>query len=290
MATEAWQHEKATIGLGDQVANSLAARILLIQAALIALAVETGDIAAIKAVTDLLPNAGALTGISTETDKIQAIKTITDALPDAGALTGISNVTDALPDAGALTGISDETDKIDNAASDGLAGTDNSLGYMIKEAERHIHNRERWWGAVAVPDETNACEVNVNRPFVAISGANTWGTAIPICGTNDTPVPSPDNDKHDCHRLLITDLDDDTSPWRIRIIYGSGTSADAITAEQWTEAMVQSNAVPGNRAGGSPVDIIMHRVDVGTKLWCQSWNLTGGEELSFFFGSHGYSA
>lgn len=273
MATEAWQHEKATIGLGDQVANSLAARILLIQAALVALAVETGDIASIKAVTDLLPDAGALTGISTETDKIQAVKTVTDALPNAGALTGIS----------------DETDKIDNAASDGLAGTAGSLSYGIRELERHFHNRERWWGATGAPTETNACEANVNRPFVAISGANTWGTAIPICGTSDTPVPSPDNDKYDAHRIIVTDLDDDTTPWRIRLIYGTGTSGDAITAGQWTEAMVMTNAVPGNRAGASPVDIIMRRVDVGTKLWCSVWNDTNLEELSFFFGVHGYS-
>lgn len=225
--SDAWPLEGATIGEGDEVANSLAARILLLQAGII----DPADLAAILA----------------------------------------------------------EVEKIDNAASDGLAGVSNSLSYGIKELERHFHNRSRMWGAVAVPDETNAIEANVDRPFVAISGANTWGAAIPVCGTDDVPVPSVDNAKFDLHKILVTDLDDDTTPWRIRFIWGTGTSADAITAEDWSENMVMSNAVPGNRAGGSPVLIMMRRVDVGSKVWCQVWNDTNAEELSFFWGAHGYS-
>ena len=202
-------------------------------------------------------------------------------------VTAIMAVTDALPDAGALTGISDETDKIDGAATDGLAGVSNSLAYRVMELERHFHNVERWWGALGAPDETNAIEANVNRPFVATSGNNAWGAAIPILGTGDNPVLATDA-KFDIHRLLVTDLDDDTTPWRIRIIWGTGTSADAITAGQWTEIMVMSNAVPGNRAGGSPVDVIMRRENVGVKIWAQAWNDTLDETLSFFAGYHGY--
>lgn len=182
-----------------------------------------------------------------------------------------------------------EIQKIDSAPADGLAGTEDSVAYAIGELERHFHNRERWWGAVAAPDETNAIEANVNRPFVAVSGNNTWGTAIPICGTGDSPVPSPDNAKFDVHRVLVTDLDDNTTPWRLRFIWGTGTSADAITAGQWTEIMVVTNAVPGNRAGGAPADKIMRRVDVGTKIWAQCWNVTNGDAISFFWGGHGYS-
>jgi hypothetical protein len=94
--------------------------------------------------------------------------------------------------------------------------------------------------------------------------------------------------EYDPHEILITDLDDETDPWRIRLIYGTGTSGDAITANQWSERMVQSNAVPGNRAGGTPVNFRMPALSVGTKLWCQSWNNTAGEVLSFFIGVHGY--
>ena len=238
MATEAWILEKATIGEGDELANSLAARVLLLQASI-------ADVTAIKAVTD------------------------------------------AIPDAGALTSISDETDKIDGAAVDGLAGVEDSVGYLLGEIERHFHGTERWWGATGAPDETNAIAATVTVPFVVTSGDNTWGAAIPICGTGDNPVLATD-DKFDLHRILVTDLDDDTTPWRFRVIWGTGTSGDAITAGQYSETMSMTNAVPGNRAGGSPVDIMMRRVDVGAKCWAQCWNDTDAEELSFFYGAHGY--
>jgi len=200
----------------------------------------------------------------------------------------VKAVTDALPDAGALTTIDTDTSKIDDAATLGLAGTSDSLAYRVGELERHFHNVERWWGAVAVPDETNAIAATVTVPFVATSGDNAWGTAIPILGTADNPVLATDV-KFDIHRLLVTDLDDETDAWRIRIIWGTGTSGDAITAGQWSEIMLQANAVPGNRAGGQPINVIMRRQSVGTKLWAQVWNNTNSETMSFFWGAHGYA-
>jgi len=157
----------------------------------------------------------------------------------------------------------------------------------VVEIERHFHTQERWWGAVAVPDETNAIEANVNRPFAATSGANTWGAAIPICGTDDNPVQAGDT-LFDPHRILVVDLDDDTTPWRFRIIFGTGTSAQAIIDDQWSEIMVTSNVVPGNKAGGTPANILMCRHAVGVKMWAQAWNDTNGEVLDFFYGCHGY--
>lgn len=157
----------------------------------------------------------------------------------------------------------------------------------VIEIERHLHALERWWGAVAVPDEADAIEANVNRPFAAASGDNTWGVAIPILGTNDNPVLATDT-LFDPHRVLVVDLDDDTTPWRLRFIYGTGTSADAINDGQWSEIMIVANAIPGNRAGGYPSDIIMCRHAVGIKMWAQAWNDTDGEVLDFFYGCHGY--
>jgi len=67
------------------------------------------DVTAIKAVTDVIPDAGALTALVAD---VTAVKAVTDVLPDAGALTtlagevtAIKAVTDVLPDAGALTTI-----------------------------------------------------------------------------------------------------------------------------------------------------------------------------------------
>lgn len=189
--------------------------------------------------------------------------------------------------AGRLRRLFEGTNKIDDEATLGLAGTSNSLAYRVMEIEKHHHSRGRWWGAVAVPDETNAIDANVDTPFQATSGNNTWGAAIPILGTADDPTDGLGT-KFDLHLLLITDLDDQTDPWRLRIINGTGTSGDAITAGDWSEVMVEANAVPGNRAGGTPIVIQMPRADVGTKCWAQSFNDSAGEILSFFYGCHPY--
>ena len=185
------------------------------------------------------------------------------------------------------TAIDGYTEKIDNLATDGLTGVHDSLAYRVHEIEHHIHGKERWWGALAAPDETNAIEANVTRPYVVISGNDDWGVAIPVVGTDDMPA-EPGDMYYDVHRLLISDLDDDTSPWRLRFIWGLGTSGDAITAGDWSEIMLQANAVPGNRAGGLPANKQMPRMNTGSKMWGQCWNDTLNEELSFFIGVHGY--
>ena len=174
--------------------------------------------------------------------------------------------------------------KIDERATDGLLGVPNSLSYRVQEIEKHIHGQARMWGALAGPDETNAIESNVGRPFVAVSGADTWGTAIPICGTDDNPVLATDV-KFDPHKMLVTDTDHAT-PYKYRIIYGTGTSAAAIGAEQYSEDMFITAAGPF--LNGVSVPISMRRSDVGCKLWVQVWNATNGSNVDFFWGAHGY--
>lgn len=222
-----------------------------------------------------LPN-GTLVRVGNEVSLSDATQTsIDDMEADVTAILALATLIDGY------------TEKIDDLATDGLAGVHNSAAYRIHEIERHFHGRERWWGAVAVPDETNAIEANVTRPYVAISGNDDWGAAIPVIGTADQPAVA-GSVYFDIHRVLISDLDDDTTPWRFRFIWGAGTSGAAITAGDWSEIMVQSNAVPGNRAGGEPADKVMVRVAVGQKVWAQAWNDTNAEELSFFIGAHGY--
>lgn len=189
-------------------------------------------------------------------------------------ITAIKAVTDVIPDAGAMTSIAQES-------------TLEDVEEEVEEIEQHFHNVERWWGSNGAATETNAIAATVTAPFQATSGNDTWGTAISILGTADNPVLS-GQATFDCRRVLITDIDDDTTPWRMRIIWGSGTSAAAIAAGQWTEAMLIANAVPGNRAGGTPEEIRMPNIAIGLKLWAQSWNDSVGEVLSFFWAAHGY--
>ena len=183
-----------------------------------------------------------------------------------------------------IDAIKAETDKIDSATTDGLAGTSNSLAYRVQEVERHFHVREKFWGATGAPSETNAIAATVTVPFVAVSGNNTWGTAIPICGTADNPVQSSDV-KFDAHLVLVVDTDHATA-YRMRLIYGTDTSAAAIAAGQWSEFMFITSTGPFS--SGVPANVRMPRVAVGSKLWAQVWNATNSSEVDFYWGAHGY--
>ncbi|GAG40498.1 unnamed protein product, partial [marine sediment metagenome] len=208
----------------------------------------SGDIAAIEAVTALIPNAGAMTSIAQEaTLAVPAADAVVNA--DWGDVIG--NKEDA----------ADET--ADEASIMAIA---RKILVEAHEIERHLHGDRRYWGAVAVPDETNAIESNVSRPFVVVSGNDDWGVAIPICGTGDNPAPLGTDTYFDPNYILVVDTDDNTV-YKIRLIYGSGTSADAITANQYTEEMFITAGGPFQ--SGVPVEVGHDRIPVGYKTWAQ---------------------
>ncbi len=154
----------------------------------------------------------------------------------------------------------------------------------VVEIEQHLHHRERWWGSTGADTETNATEANVDTPYSVDSGNDTWGVATPIKGTADNIGIAGDT-FFDAHFILVTDTDHAT-PYRLRFIYGSGTSGDAITAGQWSEIMFITAAGPF--LSGAEVEIHMPRVAMAWKLWVQVWNATNSSNVLFFYGSHSY--
>jgi len=182
-------------------------------------------------------------------------------------------------------------EQMDDLATNGLSGVVDSLAYRIETVEQHFHHRELWRGIKAVPTGT-AWADDLLTPFRAISGSNTYGGDADdealVLGTDDTPVES-GHTKFDLHRLLIVALSTDT-PWKIRVIWGTGTMGDAITAEQFTEIMVQNNP-NGAKAGGFPIDIMMPRLNSGAdQVWAQAWNATDNATCDFLVGFHEYEA
>jgi hypothetical protein len=217
-----WLAEGVAIGVGDEIANSLAARIL---------ALQTGQ------------------GVDTA-----------------------------------------EIAKIDNAAVDGLLGVADSLAYKVHEIEKHFHNRERWFGKLAVQTATDWAENNLS-PFRAISGNNDYGTEANdealIFGTADTPAIV-GGVKYDAHRLFIIDASS-TTIWKLQLIYGSGTMAAAIAAGQFSTVMVKVDAAAA-ATPALPVDIITPRLTCGVdKMWMRAWNATDNATIDFFAGIHEYN-
>ena len=153
------------------------------------------------------------------------------------------------------------------------------------ETEHHLHNWERWFGLAAAPSGTNWGDLAGLTPYRVISGNGAFGTdpndEALVLGTDDTPAIA-GNTKFDPHRLVITAASN-ANDWVLRIICGSGTMADAESAGQYSDVMLQE------ARKGSPVGIIMKRCDSGVdKIWIRAKNGTNNATLDFFIGIHEY--
>ena len=175
------------------------------------------------------------------------------------------------------------TEKLDDAATLGLLGTDNSLAYRVNEIERHFHSNERWASKLAAPAGNRVTE-QAMTPFTIVSGNNAYGAATQIMDIGDCEGLFPGAVHFDLHRIFVSDADH-TTPYRIRLSYGTGTQPDAITAGQYSTVMWRSDNANFDRG---PLDIMMRRIDAASKVWVQIWNATNESEMDMFFGVHFY--
>ena len=151
--------------------------------------------------------------------------------------------------------------------------------------EDHFHSRERWCGVSADQSGNNWADFTLAlNPFHAISGNNTWGADCKVIGTSDTPIFV--GGKYQDYRRLLIINNSSATVYKIRHIYGLTTSADAITAGQYTEMMY----LRGNADNVRKIqDIWVVRVPTGYKRWIQIWNATNLATIDFFVGLHEYN-
>ena len=194
---------------------------------------------------------------------------------------------------------SSEMDKIDKISTLGLNGAVNSLSYRVHEIEKHFHNYERWWGKSADqsgvnPWATSLSTAAMRTAFRAISGSAAFGAdtndEAQCWGLYDTlSVGGVAQAKLDFHQMFVT-ASSVTTIWYIRIVYGSGTLADAITAGQYTEFPIVADAAQ-NGSINIIVPVMMPRITIGThKIWIQGKNATDNATIDFLIGGHGYIA
>lgn len=182
-----------------------------------------------------------------------------------------------------------------DAAHSGESDNTTNLYQYIKEIldelilhDEHFHNRERWLGISGDQSGDDWALAAGLNPFVAVSGNGDFGAAAKVLGIDDTPIIA-GNIRFDMHRIVIVDQENAT-PWILRIIWGSGTAADAESAGQYSDVMLMANiAGPPVRPNGVPVDVRMVRLTAGTdKVWMKAKNATNLDEIDFFVGVHEY--
>ena len=184
-----------------------------------------------------------------------------------------------------LDGVTD-LQKIDSAATDGLAGVNNSLAYRVHEIERHFHSYERWLELAAVPAGTthraDAAGTGAG-PYILDAGADDWGLWVQILGSTDTPAIA-DMVKFDPHKILVESTERN-EVYVLQIGFGASGAA-ALTAGTYTETLF----IPvGNQADSGPVEVMSRRHNAGTLMWARC--ICPGQAtalFSFFIGIHEY--
>ena len=170
--------------------------------------------------------------------------------------------------------------KIDALATDGLAGTSNSLAYRVHEIERHVHSYEKWYGVAGTPSGTHKAD-RVGQGIVAfeLDGGNlTWGSWVQILGSADTA------EKYDLHKIFVTDVQE-TVPYFIQLAFGADADA-AVAAGTFTELVLRVNATNSDR---TEIPLNCRRQTAGTLGWARCMALaTNTGTLSFYFGLHTY--
>lgn len=164
---------------------------------------------------------------------------------------------------------------------------DNQRIHIIEE---HCHNRERWFGKLAVQTATDWADDNIATPYRAISGNNVYG-ADPndealVIGTADTPTIA-GMVYYDLHRLLVVAAST-TTVWKLRLVYGAGTMAAAIAAGQYSTLMIKIDPAVGQTPSVAH-DVMCPRLRCGVdQVWIQAWNATDNATADFFVGMHLY--
>lgn len=177
--------------------------------------------------------------------------------------------------------------KIDGMATDGLAGTSNSLAYRVHEGERHLHSFERWFGAANVPNgEIHVADRigTTTTAFQVDAGNNTWGSWLQILGSDDTPADT-GMAYFDGHRWIITAVEVANAVYLIQVAAGTSGAA-GLAAGTYSELVVKPITT---NARSFPGFIQSRRIAAGTKVWVRTWAVgQNTATLDFFFGIHEY--
>lgn len=155
----------------------------------------------------------------------------------------------------------------------------------IEEVERHHHNRERWFGAAAVPSgEVHVADHDVMTPFVPDAGNDTWGSWLQLLGSSDTPHLT-GMTQYDPHQIFISAVEQNSAIYRIQVGWGASGAA-ALSAEAFTEVLFLG---PGAAFRSPPLPLLSKRQAAGTKIWTRIWaDGANTATMNLFLGIHEY--
>lgn len=151
----------------------------------------------------------------------------------------------------------------------------------VEIIDHHLHGKQRWYGLNPAHDEVTAL-ANVLTPFRVTSGVGTYGSEVCVVGSGDELIPG--IDFFDLHKVLVVGSQK-AEIYKFRMVWGTGTHADAVTAGQYSTFMMNFVTTTGKI---DSLEIMMPRLATGTKVWLCIWSVTDSQWADLFIGGHGY--
>jgi hypothetical protein len=157
--------------------------------------------------------------------------------------------------------------------------------------EDHIHRKSRVFGKSADQSGNNWATEDRLTPFRAISGNGDYGAdandEAKVFGSSDIPISG--QTKFDPGEITVVGVNSDTE-YIIRMVWGIGTMADAITAGQYSSKVVKFDSINPNVTSNVIIKIGTPRLAAGTKVWLQCKNATNNAYVDFYLDAHGYNS
>lgn len=179
-----------------------------------------------------------------------------------------------------------DIEKIDSLATDGLAGTVNSLAYRVMEIEKHLHSSGSWFGAAVTPSGETHVADRLGPGVVSFeldAGNETWGSWVQVLGSSDTPARTAQV-YFDPHEILVEDTEH-VATYFVQMARGDSGAA-GLAAGTYTEFVLGSD---GNRFKGI-TRVQTGRAPAGSKLWARCLAVSQNtSKLKFFIGIHEYA-
>ncbi len=161
----------------------------------------------------------------------------------------------------------------------------------VEIIEHHLHAKSRVFGISADQSGNNWATEDRLAAFIAISGNGDFGSdpndEAKVFGTADTPFITGQT-YFDTGAITVTNVSND-NVYIIRIVWGTGTMADAVLAGQYSEKAFKFDSTNPQLTSNEQIDIGMPPIPVGTKVWVQVKNGTDNATLNFLVDVHGYT-
>jgi hypothetical protein len=164
---------------------------------------------------------------------------------------------------------------------------------IVEYTEYHLHHKTRWFTKKTSQTETEWCsplEGNIANFYRAISESGAFGTnatdTAKLFGSADIPIPGMTYGDFD--EILVI-ANSSTTVYLCRIIWGTGTVAEAVAAGQYTEfPFLRGNADNVRKVmkvSCEKIPITIGGLDV--KVWLQCANASDDATFDFVIGIHG---